>query len=113
MTRTLSGAERGVGAVYEWKGNNQVGHGRMEILESTSASLVRIQLDFIAPFEAHNISEFQLAPEGSGTRVTWTMTGPNTFMGKVMDVFMSMDKMIGKDFEEGLRNLEAAAGKGN
>ena len=35
MKRSYSGAPAGKGAIYEWDGNNQVGRGRMEILEAT------------------------------------------------------------------------------
>ncbi|MEO8733254.1 MAG: hypothetical protein ABI373_02880 [Flavobacteriales bacterium] len=34
------------------------------------------------------------------------MEGPNLFMGKVMSLFINMDKMIGKDFESGLADLK-------
>ncbi len=111
MARTHSGAESGVGAVYEWEGNSDVGAGRMEITESEAPSKVTIQLDFTEPFESSNITRFTLEPEGETTKVTWAMHGPNQFMGKVMSVFVSMDAMVGKDFEEGLANLTAAAEK--
>ena len=37
------------------------------------------------------------------------MYGPNLFMTKVMTIFVSMDKMVGKDFEKGLASLKQAA----
>lgn len=111
LKRTYSGAERGQGAVYAWEGNPQVGQGRMEITEVNAPSKVSIKLDFLVPFEAHNTAEFTLAPEGDGTKVTWAMFGPNLFMGKVMQVFMSMDSMMGKDFETGLANMKSVAEK--
>ena len=111
LKRTYSGAENGVGAVYAWEGNSKVGQGRMEIREAVPASKVEIQLDFLKPFEAHNTADFTLAPQGDSTQVTWAMTGPNNFLGKVMSVFVSMDSMVGKDFETGLANLKAAAEK--
>lgn len=108
MRVTYSGPSAGAGAVYEWQGNSKVGKGRMEIVaaEPTATS---IKLDFLQPFESHNRSNFVLQPEGSVTRVTWTMDGTNTFMSKLMSVFVSMDKMIGKDFEAGLGNLKSVA----
>jgi hypothetical protein len=111
LKRTYSGAERGKGAIYAWEGNRNVGSGRMEILEANSPSLVEIQLDFLKPFEAHNIAEFTMLPQGNATNLTWVMHGPSPFMSKVMHVFINMDKMIGKDFETGLANLKAAAEK--
>ncbi len=109
MTRTLSGAASGVGAVYAWLGNSKVGQGRMEITSSAPPSRVTIQLDFLKPFEAHNIAEFTLTPLGDQTNVTWAMHGPNRFMNKVMSVFVSFDRMVGKDFEAGLAAMKAVA----
>ena len=109
LKRDRSGPPSGKGSVYAWEGNKQVGKGRMEIIESTPPSRVLIKLDFISPFEAHNTADFTFSPEAGGTTVTWAMFGPNIFMSKVMSTIMSMDKMVGKDFEEGLRNMKAAA----
>ena len=50
-----------------------------------------------------------MTPDGDGTKVNWTMTGPSPYVSKVMTVFVSMDRMIGKDFEKGLNNLKTAA----
>ena len=107
MQKTHSGSPRGVGAIYEWDGNNKVGQGRQEILDATSPSKVLIQLDFFRPFPAHNTAEFTLKSHGPATQVTWAMFGSQPFMGKVMCLFMNMDKMVGKDFETGLANLKA------
>ena len=109
MKRTLGGAANGKGASYAWEGNSKAGAGRMEIIESVPASKVGIQLDFIKPFEGHNIAEFTLTPQGDATQVNWRMHGPAPFVSKLMQVFVSMDTMIGKDFEEGLANLKAVA----
>ena len=108
MTRTYSGPASGVGAVYAWSGNKDVGSGRMEITESVPFSKVTLALDFLTPFETHNTTEFALVPSGDSTTVTWTMRGPNLYLGKVMSIFVSMDKLIGKDFVAGLANLKAA-----
>ena len=111
MKRTHSGAASGKGAVYAWEGNSKVGAGRMEMIESTPSSKIGIQLDFIKPFEGHDVAEFMLVPNGDSTTVTWSMHGPNTYMGKLMSVFFNMDRMVGGDFEKGLANLKAAAEK--
>ncbi|MGZ8829688.1 MAG: SRPBCC family protein [Thermoanaerobaculia bacterium] len=111
MKRTYSGAAVGKGAVYEWDGNNQVGKGRMEITDTTAPSRITIKLDFMEPLEGHDIAEYTLEPQGDSTKVTWVMHGPNRFIGKVISVFISMDKMIGKDFETGLASLKTIAEK--
>ncbi len=110
MRVSYSGAPAGQGAIYQWEGNSKVGKGRMEIL-AAEPTLTSIKLDFLSPFESHNQTNFVLLPQGSATRVTWTMDGPNTFVSKLMSVFVSMDKMMGKDFDTGLNQLKSAAEK--
>ena len=109
MQRTFGGAASGKGATYAWAGNREVGEGRMEITDATAPSRVTIKLDFLEPFEGHDVTEFVLVPQGNATQVTWTMQGPATFLTKVMGVFFSMEKMIGKDFEAGLEKMKTAA----
>jgi hypothetical protein len=110
LQRTFEGPASGKGAIYAWSGNDKVGQGRMEILENAPTQL-DIKLDFIKPFASSNRADFALQPKGDATVVTWTMTGPSQFITKLMGVFYSMDKMVGKDFEKGLAQLKAAAEK--
>ena len=106
MKRTYSGAGSGKGAVYDWEGNKNVGSGRMEILDTSAPSKIVIKLDFFKPIEGHNTAEFTMLPQGDVTNLMWTMTGPAVLMTKVMQVFINMDHMIGRDFEVGLANLK-------
>jgi carbon monoxide dehydrogenase subunit G len=106
MQRSFSGAASGKGAVYGWEGNRNVGSGRMEILDSSAPAKIVIKLDFFKPFEGHNTAEFTMLPQGDATRVNWRMHGPAPFISKLMQVFMNIDQMIGKDFEIGLANLK-------
>jgi len=109
MQRAYGGAASGVGAVYEWSGNADVGAGRMEISQSVPDSKVAVDLHFTAPFEAHNTVEFVLTPRGERTTVTWAMFGPSPYLAKLMGLFVSMDEMVGRDFESGLAALKVAA----
>ena len=111
MKRTYSGAAEGKGAKYAWDGNKNVGAGEMEIIDTAPPGKIIIKLDFIKPFEGHNIAEFTLTPQGQETRVVWEMRGPVPFIGKIMHVFIDMDKMIGTDFAAGLASMKAAAEK--
>ena len=74
----------GTGAIFAWSGNDKVGEGRMTIVESRPAELVRIKLDFNKPFEDTSTSEFAFKPEGggAGTVVTWRMYGDRNFISK-------------------------------
>jgi uncharacterized protein YndB with AHSA1/START domain len=109
MRREMSAVTAGRGATYAWAGNSQVGEGRMEIVEAQTPALIRIKLDFLKPFEAHNTATFTLEPRGAETEVTWAMDGPSPFITKVMGVICDLDKMIGADFAAGLANLKRRA----
>lgn len=109
MERKFSGAESGVGSVYEWSGNRKAGQGRMEITRAEAPSRVEIALQFLKPFKSTSTTTFELAESGGATHATWRMVGPKTLMTRVMGVFTSMDKMVGPDFEKGLARLSEAA----
>lgn len=108
MAKTYGGAESGVGATYAWE-SPKAGSGRMAIVEASAFSKVVIELDFVKPFEAHNLATFALVPEAGGTRVSWAMEGRLPYLMKLMGVFFDQDKVVGKDFEAGLASLKAIA----
>jgi hypothetical protein len=110
MKRTYSGAPSGVGAIYEWDGNDDVGAGRQEIV-SVDPNRVHMKVAFLRPMQANNNIDFDLAPEGDTTKVTWSLNGENPLITKVFDLFLDIDGMVGKDFETGLASLKAAAEK--
>jgi Polyketide cyclase / dehydrase and lipid transport len=104
---SFAGPSEGVDAKMSWAGNNKVGVGSMTIMESRPDEYIQFKLEFQKPMQATNIAEFTFKPEGEQTNVTWTMTGTNNFMGKVMSLVMNCDKMIGGQFEKGLADLKA------
>lgn len=109
MKKSYDGPPSGVGASHAWAGHRDVGEGRMTITESRPPELIRIRLEFIKPFPGVNDVEFTFAPEGQQTVVTWSFAGTCNFMSKICGLFVSMDKMIGGDFEAGLAALKAVA----
>ena len=111
MKTSYSGPESGQGASYAWTGNDQVGEGKMTIAESHPGQHIKINLEFIKPWQANNTTEFMFKPDGDKTNVTWTMNGQNNFVGKAFGMMMNMDKMIGNDFDKGLAQLKAVAEK--
>ena len=104
--QSFSGPASGVGASGEWSGKGSVGAGRMLITESVPFTKVTVQVDWEKPFKARNINEFTLLPNGNMTLVTWSMHGPNLYIMKLMSVFTSMDRVMGKHFEDGLAKLK-------
>jgi uncharacterized protein YndB with AHSA1/START domain len=111
MKRNFGATTSGRGAMYAWEGNKDVGQGSLEIAESVPPSKVALRLDFVKPFEAHNIVEFTLEPQGEATNIVWTMQGQTPYFAKIIHVFIDMDSMVGKDFEAGLAALKAVAEK--
>lgn len=109
LERTYTGAESGTGAVYAWSGNRKAGRGRMEIVHTEKPTAVHIDLVFEKPWKARNDTRFHIEPRPEGCRVTWSMTGQKTLMSRVMGVFVSMDRLVGGDFEKGLARLKATA----
>jgi len=109
LNREYTGPDRGVGSTYHWSGNKRAGEGEMAITESTPTSVV-VDLVFLKPFKATNVTSFALTPAGSGTDVTWTMTGKRSAIMSLMGKLF-FDKTIGKAFEKGLASLKAEAEK--
>jgi hypothetical protein len=109
MKITYEGPSSGVGASYSWVGNKDVGEGRMTITDATPPGSLTQKLEFLKPFESTCAVRFTIAPDGEGSRVTWGIDGNNNYMSKVMGLFVSMDSMMGKDFESGLANLKQVA----
>lgn len=106
MKKTFAGPVSGPGSSYAWEGNDDVGKGKMEILDSRQYESITIKLEFIEPFPVSNTTQFSFAPVEGGTKVTWAMYGNSPYISKLFSVFMDMDAMIGKDFDNGLQNLK-------
>jgi uncharacterized protein YndB with AHSA1/START domain len=109
MKQTYEGAPAGAGAIYTWVGNREVGEGRMTIVESRPGDLIRVKLDFVKPLAGTSVAEFTFRPEGDRTAVTWTMTGEKSFVAKAIHLVLSMDRMIGDQFEKGLAAMKTVA----
>ena len=106
LQRSFSGATSGVGAKYAWVGNKKVGEGSMEITHSEASQRMQLDLHFLKPFKADNVTEFTLVPKGNQTNLHWEMRGKKPFVMRVMGVFFNMDKIVGADFEKGLAGLK-------
>jgi len=109
MQTVYSGPSTGAGSSYSWVGNNDVGEGKMTVLESHPPEHIKIELEFIKPFAAKNVTEFMLKQNGDATDVTWTMAGKNNFVAKAFSLLMNMDKLVGNDFEKGLAEMKKLA----
>jgi uncharacterized protein YndB with AHSA1/START domain len=112
---TYRGPASGKGAANDWDSDGKAGKGRLEITDSTPTSQVTMRLDMEKPMEGHNTIVFALQPQAQGanqtTNVTWSMTGALHYIAKVICTFVSMDRMIGGEFDKGLGDLKAMAEK--
>jgi hypothetical protein len=109
LERLYDGPEAGVGATYAWKGNGNVGEGRMTIVGSQPHERIDLKLEFFKPFTATNSAEFVFKKVGEETEVTWSMEGNYNFVTKAIGLVMNMEKLCGGQFEEGLANMKQAA----
>ena len=107
LRREYSGPASGVGSTYHWSGNKKAGEGEMRMTES-STSRVAVDLDFLKPFKASNVTTFDLSSSEAGTDVTWTMTGTRSAVMSLMGKLF-FDKAIAGDFDKGLAALKREA----
>ena len=100
-----AGPEAGVGAVASWEGK-KTGKGKATILESRPNELVRLRMDWIEPMAGVSTVDYLFKADGDKTTVTWAMYGrQDSFLGKVVSLFMDCDSMCGPQFENGLADL--------
>lgn len=109
MKRTYEGPPAGVGTSYAWVGSREVGEGRMTIVESRPSDLIQVKLEFVKPFAGTSVAEFTFKPDRERTLVTWSMTGDKNFIAKAIHLVMSMDRMIGDQFDKGLAAMKTVA----
>ena len=109
MKRSYSGNASGIGAVSEWVSTGTAGRGRMWITESVTPDRISVRTDFVRPFEAHNLNQFILESQGMATTVTWSLEGSKPYFLKLIGIFVSMDRLVGKHLESGLHNLKGLA----
>ena len=105
---TYSGPKTGVGARMEWASTNpDVGNGSQEVIAVEPGQRVTHKLDF--GMDNPTTSTISLVPEGTGTRVTWTLD--TDFSGSLIGRYfgLALDRMVGPDYEKGLAQLKALA----
>jgi len=107
MELTFTGVDGEIGAISHWNGNKDVGEGEQEITKIKEGERIEQDLRFFKPYKSQSDCYMNLdAVDGTKSKVTWGFSGKNKFPMSIMMLFMSMDKMVGKDFEQGLQNLK-------
>ncbi len=108
----FEGPGAGKGAVFTWSGNDEIGEGRMTVVESRPNELVDINVAFTKPFENTSDSQFAFKPDGNQTVVTWSMGSHQNFLQKAMCTVFNGKKMLGGQMEKGLAQLKTVAEQG-
>lgn len=108
MDTKLTGTDGEVGAISYWNGNKQVGEGEQEITNIVEGERADGELRFLKPMKSESDCYLVLEEKSpTESKVTWGFKGKSAFPFSIMMLFTSMDKMVGKDFEEGLQMLKA------
>ena len=113
VNNTYSGPEEGVGAISSWESPGQMGTGKAEVVSVIPNQSVKTKITYTKPMEMSQDSEFILTPMGEGTQMTWTVSGKQPFIARLICTltFMNMDKYVGGMFEKGLNKLKTLAEK--
>lgn len=109
MKREYTGTDGTVGFVSAWESDHKkVGAGRQTITGIKEGEIVDMKIEFLKPWQNTSNAYFKTETvDGNQTKVTWGFLNPSVkYPMKVMQVVMDMDKMIGKDFEQGLQNMK-------
>jgi carbon monoxide dehydrogenase subunit G len=104
---TFEGPPSGTGTIMTWDGNDKVGQGKMTLTESKPDELVKINVEFVKPFEGSAISQFGFKPDGDKTAVTWSMESHHNFLAKAMCLVFNGRKMMEGEMDKGLANLKS------
>jgi uncharacterized protein YndB with AHSA1/START domain len=104
-----SGPASGVGARSSWDSKGRLGKGSSTVVEVENPKRVAIQLAYERPMNMRQLAEYLVQPGKDGTTtVTWRVSGESPLVGRLMCMFINMDKMVGSNFEKGLANLKRA-----
>ena len=103
----FEGPDAGKGAAMTWNGNDEVGEGKMTVVESDPNKAVNIKVSFTRPFEGGTNSDFSFTPKGDQTDVGWSVHGTHSFMEKAFYVVFNGLGMMGKDIDKGLSQLKS------
>jgi hypothetical protein len=106
VTSTVSEKSVGPGATFDYEGK-KIGKGRMEII-SSGPERIRFNMTFFHKKKTDVAKgEYVLSPEFEGTRVTWIMSGERDLKMHLFGAILGMDKMMFKNFSDGLKVLKA------
>ncbi|MEO6348345.1 MAG: SRPBCC family protein [Aquaticitalea sp.] len=107
MKQESFGSDGQVGFINKWEGNKEVGSGEQELTGLIENDVVESQLRFFKPWKSVSDAYLKvLKYDENNTEVIWGFSGVNKVPANIFMLFFNMDKVVGKDFEEGLASLK-------
>lgn len=107
MKKTYGGPPLGIGSTLAWQGDDQVGEGKMTIIENEAPIHIKYSLQVTRPVPAAGTMTLDLSPQGPETTVvTWTLEGTRDLKGKLTLPFGSLPDKLGEDFAASLASLK-------
>jgi len=104
-TATITGAPDTVGHRYGWNGK-KVGEGSLTLRKRDPGQSIEFDLEFLRPFKSRADDLWTMAPQASGTHVTWLNHGKLPYpMARLFGPILS--KQLDKQFQAGLQDLKA------
>jgi hypothetical protein len=92
-------------AMAEWHGRGRAGAAKMMITESVVPTRVSVKVDWLKPFEAHNLNEFTIHAQGDEAEVTWCIQASNLYPMKVIGIFVNMESNLESTWSLASRTL--------
>jgi effector-binding domain-containing protein len=110
----LTGKDGAVGAATSWTGDPEIsGDGKIEITGLEENKKVNHKLNFTKPKKGSAESSFTLSELNGTTSVTWHFELATPRPWNIFNLFYSLDRKTGKDFDEGLALLKSSIEKMN
>lgn len=95
---------RGVGAKWSWNGE-KIGEGSLTITKEQPGQGLETKLEFLRPMESVSVGKWRFIAQEQGTEIIWGNSGELDYpLGRFFG--LTINDMLGKDFEKGLSNLK-------
>ena len=102
----FEGEDGAVGSKNTWE-SEIIGSGSQTITKVVPNERVDTKLEFTAPRSGLADGYVSLADDGNGTKATWGFSTESPYPWNAMNYFVNMDKMVGGEFEKGLKELKS------
>ena len=96
-----------VDSSFYWKGNAKVGEGIQRIVKAKHGRILETRLLFVKPVKVNALTYFGVKDiEAEKTKMVWGAKGHLAFPLTIISIFYTPEKLLGENFEKGLKNLK-------